>query len=272
MGKIDKCEPLSALQSSSRLMIFAPHPDDESLACGILLQDAVRIGAAIRVVYVTDGENNPWPQRFFLRRWQLHAADRVRWAKLRRREALAALGILGVARADAQFLGWPDQGLPRLLMSDRVGSLARLRHLIADWCPTDVFVPDVADRHRDHRALGVMFRLMVSGSEPCFQHVEQWSYVVHGFHRPFLRHAQALPQTLSQTETKRRAIGCHKTQLKLSRRRFMRYAASPELFLDISQRDANVDSASRDSCPAYWPTSPLLSGERDARPAVLAPD
>ena len=242
MSQIDKREPLSRLQSSSRLMIFAPHPDDESLACGILLQDAVRIGAAIRVVYVTDGENNPWPQRFLSRQWRLNAVDRERWAKLRRREALAALGILGVARADAQFLSWPDQGLNRLLMSDCAGSLASLRYLIADWCPTDIFVPDVADRHPDHSALGVMFRLLFWGDEPCFQRVKHWSYIVHGPNRPFLRHALVVPQTQSQTEAKRRAIGCHKTQLKLSRKRFLRYAARPELFLDISQHDTNVDS------------------------------
>jgi LmbE family N-acetylglucosaminyl deacetylase len=48
-----------ALSQSSRLLVFAPHPDNESLARGILLQRAVEAGAAICVVYVTDGENNP---------------------------------------------------------------------------------------------------------------------------------------------------------------------------------------------------------------------
>src|SRR5215471_9298548 len=49
--------------SRSRVMLIAAHPDDESLACSVLLQRAVRAAAAIRVVYLTDGENNPWPQR-----------------------------------------------------------------------------------------------------------------------------------------------------------------------------------------------------------------
>ena len=44
-------------------MLIAPHPDDEALACSVILQKAVRAGAAIRVVYVTDGDDNPWPQR-----------------------------------------------------------------------------------------------------------------------------------------------------------------------------------------------------------------
>ena len=58
-------------------MLIAAHPDDESLACSIVLQHAVRNGAAIRVVYATDGENNPWPQRVIERKWRLDKADRI---------------------------------------------------------------------------------------------------------------------------------------------------------------------------------------------------
>jgi LmbE family N-acetylglucosaminyl deacetylase len=42
--------------AQSRLMVIAPHPDDESLACGIVLQRAVRAGARVRVIYATDGD------------------------------------------------------------------------------------------------------------------------------------------------------------------------------------------------------------------------
>ena len=70
--------------SDSRLMMFAPHPDDESLACSIPLQRAGRAEAAVRVVYVTDGDDNPWPQRLLERKWRLNAADHKRWGRLRR--------------------------------------------------------------------------------------------------------------------------------------------------------------------------------------------
>src|SRR5207302_4278330 len=100
--------------SKSRLMLVAPHPDDEALACSVILQRAVRAGAAVHVLYATDGEDNPWPQRVVERRWRFKAADRKRWGKLRRVEALVALGTLGVLPADARFLGLPDQGLTDL--------------------------------------------------------------------------------------------------------------------------------------------------------------
>ena len=90
--------------SGSRLMLIAPHPDDEALACSIILQRAIQAGIAIRVIYATDGDDNPWPQRVLERKWRLNAADRKRWGNVRRSEALAALRMLGVHARDAHFL------------------------------------------------------------------------------------------------------------------------------------------------------------------------
>src|SRR2546422_11048314 len=119
--------------SKSRLMLVASHPDDEALAGSMILQQAVRAGAAIRVVYATDGDDNPWPQRVLERKWRLNAADRKRWGKLRRTEALAALRVLGVGAADARFLALPDQRLTGLLLHDCRSILARFAAIITEW-------------------------------------------------------------------------------------------------------------------------------------------
>ena len=226
--------PLPSLNSESRLLVFAPHPDDESLACGILLQHAVAARAATHVVYLTDGENNPWPQRCLSGRWRLNASDRHKWAKLRRQEAIAALGVLGISAEDVRFLGWPDQGLQRRLKSEPALTLARLRYLVREFSATDIVGPDISDRHRDHSAVGTMLDKLLSAGHPEVRAICRWSYVVHGPRRHFLDNAQALPQTASQREAKRRAIGCHQTQLILSRRRFLAYAARPELLRAVS--------------------------------------
>ena len=91
-------------------MMIAPHPDDESLDAGVLLQRAVAARSAVRIVYATDGDDNPWPQRLLEKRWRLNDADRARWGKRRRKEAIAALSMLGLSGAHARFLGLPDQG------------------------------------------------------------------------------------------------------------------------------------------------------------------
>ena len=140
----------------SRVMLIAPHPDDESLACSIALQQAVRAGASVRVVYATNGDDNPWPQRVLERKWRLNTADRKRWGKLRRAEALAALKILGIGPDEARFLGWRDQGLTDLLMRDCRSTLQRFAAIITGWSPTHLLVPSIADTHPDHNALGVL--------------------------------------------------------------------------------------------------------------------
>ena len=80
-----------AMGASSRILILAPHPDDEALAVGGLLQRAIRMRAEIHLLFVTDGENNPWAQRATERRWRIAAADQERLRTRRRSEALASL-------------------------------------------------------------------------------------------------------------------------------------------------------------------------------------
>jgi LmbE family N-acetylglucosaminyl deacetylase len=229
-------------------VLIAPHPDDEALACSVILQKAVRAGVAIRIVYVTDGDDNPWPQRAVERRWRLSPSDRERWGKLRRSEALAALRVLGVHPADVQFLALPDQGLTDLLLRDCNSTLTRLIQVIDDWSPTDILVPSLSDIHPDHNAVAVMMRLIIG--DLLAGEVSQWNYLVHGRSSAFFDNAVELSSSESEIAKKREAIRCHQTQIKLSRRRFLRYAARPERFLRVEResairRDGAVYSVSR---------------------------
>jgi len=229
-------------------MLIAPHPDDEALACSIILQKAVRAGAAIRVVYVTDGDNNPWPQRALERKWSLSASDRQRWGKLRRAEALAALRALDILTSDVQFLALPDQGLTHLLLRDSDTAVTRISQVIDDWSPTDILAPSPFDIHPDHNAVAVMMRLM--SADFLSLGVSHWNYLVHGGSRAFFDNAVELSSSESEIAKKREAICCHQTQIKLSGRRFLPYAARPERFLRVEpesavRRDGAVYSVSR---------------------------
>ena len=227
---------IATFDSSSRLILFAAHPDDEALACSVILQQAVRAGAAIRVVYVTDGDNNPWPQRALERRWSLSPSDRQRWGKLRRAEALAALRALDILLVDVQFLGLPDQGLTDLLLRDCDTALTRITQVIDDWSPTDILAPSLFDIHPDHNAVAVIMRLIFA--DFLAPGVSQWSYLVHGRSRAFFDNAVELSSSESEIAKKREAIRCHQTQMKLSRRRFLRYATRPERFLRVERESA----------------------------------
>ena len=230
--------------SESRLMLIAPHPDDEALACGIVLQRAVGAGAAVRIVYATDGDDNPWPQRMLERKWQLGATDRKRWGKLRRAEALAALQIVGVCPADVRFFALPDQRLTNLLITNCLPSFEKFATSINDWAPTHLLVPSIHDTHPDHSALAVTLRLALSKLYPDGPPMSVWAYSVHGKSRAFSDRAQKLQQLKTETKVKEQAIRCHKTQLKLSRRRFLAYAARPETFLKIESSESTLGDGS----------------------------
>jgi LmbE family N-acetylglucosaminyl deacetylase len=208
-----------------RVMVVAPHPDDESIAAGGLLARAVTRGAIVRLVCLTDGESNPWPQRFFLRRWRITEADRARWGALRRAEVFAAVGCLGVPEDAVQFLGLPDQGLTRLMLrgEDPLGGL------VADFRPTLLVTPAVQDLHPDHSATALLAARALAMLERRAQPLSL-GYVVHGTPKDFERMPLAL--TTEERRRKRDAVLCHESQLVLSRRRFLAHVKDSECFTD----------------------------------------
>jgi hypothetical protein len=64
-----------------------------------------------------------------------------------------------------------------------------------------------------------------------------WAYAVHGNSEAFFGGVQELRQSRSETAVKEQAIRSHKTQLMLSRRRFLAYAARPECFLKLESHE-----------------------------------
>ncbi|HZE18835.1 MAG TPA: PIG-L family deacetylase [Candidatus Angelobacter sp.] len=212
-------------------MVLAPHPDDESVATGGVLQLAVSSGAQIRVLYLTDGENNPWAQRATEGRWRISEADQVRWGSRRRREALDALECLGVAASEARFLGFPDQRVTEALLGGTHAAVQRLAEEIEGWRPTVLFMPSLEDRHPDHSGTAIMARLAMARArwkEP----PSVFAYVVHtsGAARAGRRDG-ACVLSGPEREAKRRAILQHASQLRLRRRFLLHFADEPEGFM-----------------------------------------
>jgi LmbE family N-acetylglucosaminyl deacetylase len=220
------------LTNQSRVLVFAPHPDDESLGTGGLLQLAAAAGASRRVVFVTDGDNNPWMQRIAEKRWRIGVQERVRWGELRRREALAALASLGIAGDDAIFLGYPDQGITKLLLSESEELLSKIAGLITEWRPTLLVAPSAFDLHPDHSAIAVLIhfaRLRLNADQPPFMTM---SYLLHSRRsEPPLEDLITLPLPPQQQRVKRQAILCHATQLQVARQRLLKHLSDSETFI-----------------------------------------
>jgi LmbE family N-acetylglucosaminyl deacetylase len=214
------------LSSTDRVLVLAPHPDDETLAAGDLIRAALAAGCALRVAFATDGDNNPWPQRWLERRWKIGVRERARWGARRRGEARAALERLGVPQsaAPARFFGWPDQGLTALLMRDD-RAIEALAQEIAQFAPTHLVLPNLADRHPDHSALRVLAELaLLRSGHRCLC----LGYVVHG-EKPS-GDGRMLEVPAADAQAKREAMHAHASQLALSRKRLLGLAALPNRF------------------------------------------
>ena len=210
-------------------MVLAVHPDDETLGVGGLIQQAVAASAAVRVIFVTDGDNNPWPQHVLEKRWRLAANDRQRWGQRRRQEALAALAVLGVQTQHAVFMGLPDQGMTALLETGDENAILGLKDAIAEWQPTILVMPALEDRHPDHSAVAVLAAFALQRVSATQKRPQLLSYLIHG-QQSFLADNFAVSLSAQQMQNKRRAILAHKTQMYLSRQRFLDYARSQEVF------------------------------------------
>jgi len=214
-------------QKSDRLLLIAPHPDDESLATGGLIQRINQAGAAARLLMVTNGDNNPWPQRWMEKRWQIGQPERQRWGSLRRRETRFALKKLGF-EGETRFLQYPDQGItPRLLQADPE-ILARFCCEIQEWNPTQIVLPSSYDLHPDHNALYVLLQIALQRTG--HSALPQYHFLVH-CKRPDLVPCRVTLQLAEhERHIKRQAILCHKTQMALSQKRFLAYARQEEAY------------------------------------------
>jgi LmbE family N-acetylglucosaminyl deacetylase len=209
---------------TERVLLFAPHPDDESIGAGGLLQRLVSSGAAVKVVYMTDGENNTWAHRALLKRWHLDAGDRNAYAALRQREALDALSAIGIDPLAASFIHLPDTGVAQRLRRDHNSLVGGLRSIIEPFDPTLIIGPSLDDLHPDHAATA---RLIAAAHSP---RVPSLGYVVHG--RTRRPPVAVMRLTASEQRNKRSAIAAHQSQLILGPDRLLRHASEYERFYD----------------------------------------
>jgi LmbE family N-acetylglucosaminyl deacetylase len=96
---------------STRLLVVAPHPDDETLAAGGVIHRVVSSGGSVRVVWLTSGDAFAEGVETKNKIKDPRPRDYRSYGTLREGEARNALTMLGLDRKALTFLGFPDDGL-----------------------------------------------------------------------------------------------------------------------------------------------------------------
>jgi LmbE family N-acetylglucosaminyl deacetylase len=139
--------------SSRATLIFAPHPDDETLGCGLLIASRLREGEPVHVAVLTDGAASH-PGHPELPPMELRAR--------REEESRRAMRLLGLPAEHLHFLGLPDGDLPRLDKETEREAVRKMRAIL-ERAPFDhIFITWRHDGSSEHEAA---FRL-VSGNIP----------------------------------------------------------------------------------------------------------
>jgi LmbE family N-acetylglucosaminyl deacetylase len=197
------------LQPNERIVIIAPHPDDEVLACGGLIQQALALGDSVWVVYVTCGDGS-WPSA-----WRVTGnlfpgpEDYLELGRARIEEAKASAKILGLDTTRLVFLGYSDGELDRLVFEhhfDEVpvqsshtrtsgnpygsarsiytgGAIVNDLYQQIAWHRADrIFLPHPLDAHPDHWATAAVLPAIRESwrrIDPLRRFPPVYDYIVH---------------------------------------------------------------------------------------------
>ena len=172
-----------------RVMVFAPHPDDETIGCGGSLALHRQAGDPVRVIVLTNGAGGD----------MAGAWERAAYIALRQAETREACGFLGVD--DIAFWGYEDRQL-----GASPGTVERAAALLKTYRPEIVYCPSPLEFHPDHRAACL---LVCHALRECGFDFDAAFYEIN---QPIM--VNTLVDITSVLHLKRNAISAYKSQLR----------------------------------------------------------
>ena len=126
--------------TDKRVLVLAPHPDDEIIGCGGSLALHTKAGDPVKVVFLTNGAKGD----------ASGTVDREEYVELRQNEAVNACARVGVT--DLEFWSYEDRSL-----AGSPGALLQMIDLLEGFRPELVYAPSPLEFHPDHRATSILF-------------------------------------------------------------------------------------------------------------------
>ena len=197
-----------------RLLVLAPHPDDEVIACGGLIAQHLAENRKVRIVIATNGAaQGDGPSR--------------------EDESRRGVAILGEG-AELDFLGFPDRGL-----NDDVAE--RLYDALRSFLPDLILVPSPIEIHPDHVALSRAFCELVQRDRSVFADLALANVAFYEVSQPI--RPNALVDITDVAVAKWSAIEAHASQTAV--RDYATYARGLNAYRSMTLPDAQF-------AEGYW--------------------
>jgi len=132
---------------AERVMVIAPHMDDETIGCGGAIARHVKAGGTVHVVFLTDGRHGS--SKLQALTGEARRSAEMKLVETRKLEASRALAKLGVS--SVTFLDVEDGTL-----TEDKSAAGRLRELLQAEQPEIVYLPCYVEQHPDHFAANVV--------------------------------------------------------------------------------------------------------------------
>jgi len=178
-----------------KLLVLAPHPDDEVIACGGLIAQHVAEGRHVQVLIASDGAA------------AAPSTDIEQYRQTRQAEAAEGLTLLGAEHP--RFLGLPDRGLETALQDLK----SRLRTAIEEFRPDLIAVPSPVEIHPDHQAVCRALFQLVEEDDEFSRTLALTSVAFYEVSQPI--RPNLLLDITSEAEKKWKAIAAHVSQTNL---------------------------------------------------------
>ncbi len=256
--------------AGERLLVLSPHPDDESLCCAGAIQQVLKRGGEVWVLWFTSGDGFEWDAALMEDTLRPQGRASLELGQRRMGEARLAARRLGVPQDHLIFLGYPDRGLWALLERYPQGTPYRshltqvdhvpyagvlspgapytgealrrdFRRVLEQVQPTLVLAPSPRDAHVDHRAVGLLAQQEVTAERLRFWIVHggpEWP-LPKGLHpqlplEPAPRGKglpwQRLPLSPEERTVKLEALQAHTSQMQLLAHFMLAFVRQNELF------------------------------------------
>ena len=126
------------------IFVFAPHPDDETLACGGTIIKKIEMGYTVKIVVMTDGSHS---HSTVLGIWSDPTPNEL--SLIRKEEIIQATSSLGVNPAQVIFLDQEDG----FLFKNETQIIEEVKLILRNETSIiEVYMPHKIDQHKDHQA------------------------------------------------------------------------------------------------------------------------